>query len=447
MLSLGWEALIGLPTPKSKIMLMRKLLWAVLPLVMMAMVACGGDEDVKRPTNPNDNVPEQPSEPEEPKPAPEVVLDTFYKGTTMSFANYLIDVGLVYREDGVVTNPYTSVKAHGANIVRLQLDRMPFPEIEGVTIDWQQWTRVVEDAQMAKAEGLDIMLTLKPDYDKFTSSGANHNNIPEEWKSLDEKALGEALYAWVYDTLVALHDEGILPAIVAVGNEVNIGFLLNGKNDSARTARLLNYGHKAVRDFSREVERGIISVVHIANPAKVGYIKDFEANGCVDYDVIALSWYPGTNIGHSMGSYANFETMGKYMKELYGKPLMILETAHSFTTGTVAGKWMGDWCNNSYNYPDWNDALNAENYTPAKQRVWLRALAEDVKAGGGIGVITWGTESLPDLLEGKAEGHGLGLYTYPAAWGYGSTWENNSYWDFTNDNNLHEGIDWMMDVE
>jgi hypothetical protein len=45
------------------------------------------------------------------------------------------------------------------------------------------------------------------------------------------------------------------------------------------------------------------------------------------------------------------------------------------------------------------------------------------------------------------EGHGLGIYTYPAAWGYGSTWENNSYWDFTNGNNLHEGIDWMQDIE
>jgi hypothetical protein len=50
-------------------------------------------------------------------------------------------------------------------------------------------------------------------------------------------------------------------------------------------------------------------------------------------------------------------------------------------------------------------------------------------------------------LEGKEQGHGLGIYTYPATWGYGSTWENNSYWDFTNDNNLHEGIDWMMDIE
>ena len=71
----------------------------------------------------------------------------------MSFANYLIDFGLVYRENGEETNPYKSVKAHGANIVRLQLDRVAFNEINGVTIDWQQWERVLEDAKHAKAEG------------------------------------------------------------------------------------------------------------------------------------------------------------------------------------------------------------------------------------------------------------------------------------------------------
>ena len=131
----------------------------------------------------------------------------------------------------------------------------------------------------------------------------------------------------------------------------------------------------------------------------------------------------------------------------FSKPLMVMETAYTFATGTVNGKWMGDWCDNSYNYPDWNEAANAANYTPAKARAWLRALAADVKASGGLGLITWGTESLPDEPLGKAEGHGKGIYTYPADWAYGSTWENNSYWDFTNDNNLHEGIDWMKDIQ
>ncbi len=430
---------------------MKKSIWGIIPIVMFAFVACGGDEDLKLPNNNDVEQPDDPNKGEDdgddPEPTPTPEVDKFYKGTTMSFANYMIDFGLTYREGGEVTNPYISIKDHGANIVRLQLDRQPFAEINGVTIDWQQMPRVVEDAKMAQAEGLDIMLTLKPDYDKYSSTGATHNNIPEDWKSMDEVTLGGDLYNWVLESLETLHAEGIDPKIVAVGNEVNIGFMLNGAHDGARTARLLSYGHTAVRDFARKYDLEILSALHIANPAKLGYVDTYAENGCTNYDIIALSWYPGTNIGHSMGSYANFEALGKAMQSKYGKRIMILETAHSFTTGTVNGQWMGDWCDNSYNYPDWNDATNATNYTPAKQRAWLKALAEDVKRGGGIGVITWGTESLPDLLEGKAQGHGTGLYTYPTAWGYGSTWENNSYWDFTNENNLHEGIDWMLDVE
>lgn len=423
---------------------MKRLLWAIMPIVMLVVVACSGDEETKLPDN-NGN--EQPDNPDNGGEEPTPEMDKFYKGTTMSFANYLIDCGLVYRENGVETNPYKSVKAHGANIVRLQLDRLPFAEINGVTIDWQQWARVVEDAKCAKAEGLDIMLTLKPDYDIYTSTSANHNNIPEDWKSLDETNLGHALYDWVYQTLKALHEEGIDPAIVAVGNEVNIGFMLNGGHNGARTARLLSRGHEAVRAFAKDYSVSLLSALHIANPEKIDYLDTYTDNGCTNYDVVALSWYPGTNIGHTMGSYSNFKALGEFIMKRYQKRIMVLETAHSFTTGTVDGVWMGDWCNNSYNYPDWDDAVNATNYTPQRQREWLRALAEDVKAGGGIGLITWGTESLPDLLEGKEQGHGLGIYTYPATWGYGSTWENNSYWDFTNDNNLHEGIDWMLDVE
>ena len=437
----GWVVLTDCPTPNLKCTTMKKLTWVLMFVAVVALVACGDKDNFVIPEDPNK---EQPTPDPEPEPTPDV--EVFYKGTTMSFANYMLDFGLVYREGGEVTNPYTSVKNHGANIVRLQLDRVAFNEINGVTIDWQQWERVVEDAKMAKAEGLDIMLTLKPDYDKYTSTSATHNNSPEEWKSKNEVEIGGELYNWVYSSLMALHNEGVDPKIVAVGNEVNIGFLLNGAHDAARTARLLNYGHNAVRKYAQECGVEVLSALHIANPSKIGYVETYQQAGCTNYDVIALSWYPGTNIGHTMGSYANFEALGKAMIEKYGKRIMILETAHSFTTGTVAGQWMGDWCDNSYNYPDWNDATNATNYTPQRQREWLLALAKDVKAGGGIGVITWGTESLPDLLEGKQQGHGLGLYTYPAAWGYGSTWENNSYWDFTNENNLHEGIDWMGDL-
>ena len=49
--------------------------------------------------------------------------------------------------------------------------------------------------------------------------------------------------------------------------------------------------------------------------------------------------------------------------------------------------------------------------------------------------------------DGFLVGTSDGVYTYPADWACGSTWENNSYWDFTDANNMHEGADWMKDIE
>ena len=384
---------------------------------------------------------------DDPKPVEERTpgKTMFYKGTTMSFASYMQDLGLKYREGGDETDPYVSLARHGGNCVRLQLDMVPFDKYNGVTIDWQSWSRVVADAKRARKQGLQIFLTLKPDYDIFSGSVTNHNNLPADWSSLNETQIGQRLHDWVYSRLTALADEGVYPAIVAVGNEVNLGFLKNRNVvDNTRTGRLLAYGFQAVRDYAEEYNPACLAALHIADPSRADYaVKAIEDAGGGDYDVLALSYYPGTNIGHGAPPGGSFTTMAKSFR----KPLMILETAYSFTTGTVNGKWMGDYCDNAYNYPDWDDAKNAVNYTPAKARAWLRALAQDVKAGGGLGLITWGTESLPDELTGKAEGHGRGLYTYPASWGYGSTWENNSYWDFTDNNNLHEGIDWMQDIQ
>ncbi len=410
---------------------------AILLSGMSLLAACsGGDDTPPTPT------------PVPPAPDPQPFDYPFYKGTTMSFANYMLDIGLVYRENGVPTDPYESVKRHGANVVRLQLDMVPFDTYDGRTIDWQSYDRVVADAKCAKAQGLDIVLTLKPDCDRFSTTSTGHNLLPEAWRGKSDAEIGNALYDWVSESLRTLAEEGILPVIVAVGNEVNINFLSSdGSFNAARTAALLRRGHQAVRDYAEKYNPKVLSAVHVADPSKSdSFIAALKAAGTTDYDIVAMSYYPGSDIGHSMGTYSSFRSLAAYYDRAYGKRIMVLETAYTFTTGSKNGTYMGDWCTNAYNYPDWNDATNAANYTPAKQREWLRALAEDIKAGGGVGLVTWGTESLPDEMTGLAEGHGKGLYTYPAAWGYGSTWENNSYWDFTDGNNLHEGIDWLLDV-
>jgi len=387
----------------------------------------------------------------EPVNPPVYFSDGFMKGSTMCFAQYMQDLGLTYRENGEAKDPYESLAAHGANIVRLQLNFEDFTAApNGSKVDWASWDRVLADAKRAAANRMDVLLTLKPDADDYSSATTVvHNLVPAAWTGLagDETRLGDALYKWVYSSLCALAAEGIYPRVVAVGNEVNINFLGRSaqSDDASRTGRLLGRGFAAVRDYAARFNPGVKTLLHIADPSKASwYARTIADAGGGDFDILGVSWYPG--YGHKMGSCNSFAAMCSLVKESFGCELMVLETAYTFTDGTRGGRWMGDWCDNSYNYPAWSDSDNAVNYTPAAQRAWLRALAEDIGAGGGAGLVTWGTESLPDLLSGREEGHGTGMYTYPAAWAYGSTWENNSYWDFTDENNLHEGIDWMLDV-
>lgn len=422
---------------------MKSTLYAAICALLLA--ACGSDAGT--PSG------EPPVEPPGPGPAvvPEYFSTGFMKGSTMCFAQYMQDMGLVYRENGVPRDPYASMKEHGANIVRLQLNYEPFGTFGGAVIDWASWRRVLADARRAKANGLDILLTLKPDADDYSSPTVVHNLVPADWKSAasSETKLGDKLHDWVYEVLCDLAAEEIYPRVVAVGNEVNVNFLgVSQSADASRTGRLLARGFAAVREYAAKYNPNVSTLLHIADPSTVAWtVATVRAAGCTDFDFVGVSWYPGTNIGHRLGGYASIGAMCSSLKQNYGCDAMVIETAYTFTTGSVGGEWMGDYCDNAYNYPDWDDASNAANYTPAAQRAWLAALAGEIRAAGGAGLVTWGTESLPDLRTGKAEGHGTGLYTYPASWAYGSTWENNSYWDFTRDNNLHEGIDWMSDVQ
>ena len=431
--------------------------WLSILMLAVALVACGGGGEEGEEPTPTPPPPPTPTPTPDPTPDP-IVTPTYFstgfmKGSTMSFASFLEAYGLQYLENGTVTDPYLSLKRHGANIVRLQLNFEAFPKFEGESITWADYPAVAKDAKRAYANELDVLLTLKPDADSYTESTTHHNIVPAAWKGLSDEPLGEKLYEWVYTTLVKLAtQEKIYPRVVAVGNEVNIGFLkpsASSASDGTRTGKLLKRGFAAVRDYAKQYNPNVKTMLHIADPSKIhSYVRAICEAGGSDFDLIGVSWYPGTNIGHKLGSFQSIQQMAQICKSDYNAEVVILETAYSFTTGNnSAGQWMGDWCDNAYNYPDWNDATNATNYTPAKQRAWLKALAEEVKAGGGAGVVTWGTESLPDVITNTTTGaRKYGFYTYPAAWANGSTWENNSYWDFTNKNNLHEGIDWMKDV-
>jgi arabinogalactan endo-1,4-beta-galactosidase len=146
--------------------------------------------------------------------------------------------------------------------------------------------------------------------------------------------------------------------------------------------------------------------------------------GLTDFDILAISYYLNYP-GHSMGNWASFAALGKWLKSNYGKDFMILETSYPYTLVNADSQ------TNVY-YAGLYESGGTTS--PAKQRTFFAEMAQSVKDGGGLGMITWGSESLA-----------TNAYIYANdSWGKGSSWDNNSYWN--EQNNLHEGINWMEDL-
>ena len=231
--------------------------WISMVMMAAALVACGGggddggEEPQPEPTPTPTPTPDPTPDPTPgPSDAPSYFSTGFMKGSTMSFVSFLEEYGLQSLEQGTATDPYLSMKNHGANIVRLQLNFEAFPKYDNQSITWADYAAVVKDAKRAQANKLDVLLTLKPDADTYTESSTHHNIVPTAWKGLGDDALGEKLYEWVYTTLEKLAKESIYPRVVAVGNEVNIGFLKpssSAASDGTRTGKLLKMGFQAVR--------------------------------------------------------------------------------------------------------------------------------------------------------------------------------------------------------
>ncbi len=352
----------------------------------------------------------------------------FYKGTTMSFASYLEDVGgLVYRENGVSKDPYMSVKSSGGNMIRLLLEPEGFVRTPGMTvagapeIDWQLLPRVKEDMLRAKSAGLDVVLTLKPE-----------KTVCRMWEGItDHTSLGDTLYNWCYSVLDELARQNTLPAIVAMGNEINAAFMspaddyANNIYDYERNVYFVNRGIAAVRAIEKKYNKKILVAVHIFSPSNAEWWLDQHYDrGLTDFDILAFSYYLNYP-GHSMGNWVSFAQLGQWLKTYYGKRFMILETSYPYTLANA---------DDQANVYDAGLYESGGTTSPAKQRQYFLNLAKAVSDGEGLGMITWGSESLPTQA-----------YIYANdTWGKGSSWDNNSYWD--GQCNLHEGIKWMGDL-
>ena len=327
----------------------------------------------------------------------------FYYGADLSYVNEMLDCGATYKNsEGIVKNPYAIFSEAGANLIRVRLWNNP---------TWTNYSNY-EDVKLtiskAKAEGMKVLLDF---HYSDTWADPGKQEIPAAWLSnIDNtEALSTQLYNYTYQTLNKLAIANLLPDIVQVGNEINPMILQHGDLkwpiDWVRNSTLINNGIKAVRDISKEHNKNIEVMLHIAQPENgLWWFKDATENGITDFDWIGLSYYPIW----SEYKLNNLSTPLKTLVDTYKKRLMIVETAYPFTLENA---------DSANNILDDNALVTGYPATEIGQLNYLNKLKEIVKNAGGDGIIYWE----PAWVSTNCS----------TQWAQGSHWDNATLFDHT----------------
>jgi arabinogalactan endo-1,4-beta-galactosidase len=335
----------------------------------------------------------------------------FYFGVDLSYVNEMEDCGAIYRENGEPRDLFALFAAHGASLVRARLWHNP---------EWTHYS-TLEDVKQTFSRARDAGMFTMLDFqysDKWADAG--HQEPPAGWQDMDDEELVNAVYQYTYDVLMELHINNLAPAFVQIGNETNSGILKReGERDWSRDAALFNAGIRAVRDFTAETNTNPQILLHVAQPENTGWwFTQAEAAGITDFDMIGVSYY------HPQWSTFSIADMGahvSYLRQHFGKEIIVVETAYPWTRDAV-----DETADNIL-----NEGIRGYPLSPEGQHRFMNDLTQSLISNGALGVVYWE----PAWVSTECFTH----------WGQGSHWENATFFDFQNNNELLEGIDFLSD--
>ncbi len=341
-------------------------------------------------------------QPEEAPQAP------FYFGVDLSYVNEMDDCGAVYRENGETRDAFQLLSDHGATLVRARLWH---------NADWTDYSDVPDIKRtFTRAQDAGMATLLDFHYsDNWADPGKQ--KIPAAWEDLTEEELPQAVYQYTYDVLSELHEAGLMPDFVQVGNETNSGMIkwVSGL-DWPRDAQLFNAGIRAVRTIAAETETNPQIILHVAQPENAGWwFREAAQHEITDFDVIGLSYYPQW----SLFSPADVGIHAAYLRQEFDKDVMIVETAYPWTFDSA-----DETADNIL-----NQGIRGYAISPEGQRQFMIDLTQSLINNGGLGVVYWE----PAWVSTECT----------TRWGQGSHWENATFFDFQNNNELHQGVEFL----
>jgi arabinogalactan endo-1,4-beta-galactosidase len=348
----------------------------------------------------------------------------FYLGADLSYVNEMEDCGAVFRDRGQAEDPYRLFAAYGCNMARIRLWHTPaWQDTLGGKHRYSDFQDVQRSISRAKAAGMAVLLDIQL---SDIWADPQRQQAPEAWQAVSNQlpALADSVAQYIYQTLMALHQKGLLPDMVQVGNETNRGIVLSYDMDARgwtmdwpRNAILFQRGLAAVRAAEKAAGKRIRSALHFANPAEAQYYLATLWNlGVRDYDVIGLSYYWAW---HKPVTIAECGEVVAQLRRDYGKEVMIFETGYV---------WTNQSCDQAPNiiselHPEYSPA------SPENQLKWLVDLSAEVRRQGGIGVLYWE----PAWVSTPCR----------TPWGTGSHQEHATFFDFKGNVLEKGGMQWF----
>jgi len=345
----------------------------------------------------------------------------FVMGADLSYVNQILEHGGVYRDNGQVKDPYTIFKDHGTNLVRLRLWHTPTWTKEVYGSAGTKMYNDLADVKVAIRRSREAGLAVNLDF-HYSDTWADPQKqvIPAAWGGLDFKTLSDSVYQYTYQVLQTLSEEGLMPEMVQIGNEINPGMLLPlggyASNGWPKLGELINSGIKAVRDVSKHSNIKPLVILHVAQPENVeSWYSNITRSGDVsDFDILGFSYYSKWSdvpIGDISRYVADF-------KKTFKKEVMIVETAYPWTIENA------DSYGNIFNA---GDAEPGYPITPEGQLKYMIDLTKAIMDGGGMGIMVWEPAWISSSVKDP--------------WGTGSAWENCTFFDF--DGYVNQGMGFM----
>lgn len=256
----------------------------------------------------------------------------YYKGIDIST---LIEVeqcgGKYYDDNGNETELFDFMATKGINAVRVRLWNDPYDEDGNA---YGAGTNDLECAlsliKRAKAHNMDVLLDYH--YSDFWADPGKQF-VPKAWRGHTLEELINDIYAYTKETLSVFKNEGILPELIQVGNELSNGLLwpLGKVPEYENIAKMVSAGIKAVREVSPES----IVMIHLDNGGNNElyrrWFDNYISNNGADFDVIGLSYYPFW--------HGDFKALYNNMSDIavrYHKDLIIAEVSMGFTMDDYA---------------------------------------------------------------------------------------------------------------